>query len=87
MGKQRRKSGKELRQEAQNIQIVVTNSEPNEALDEDHSVTVLKPRKSSKNLAFDDTVQYSVEGDLFTEVNNLEYFCSIVGLFGPIWAC
>ena len=66
MGKQRKKSNKELRQEAQSIQIVVTSD--NEEEPEIQEIKVLK--NTSKNLAFDDDkIEYSVGDDLFAEVS------------------
>ena len=66
MGKQRKKSNKELRQEAQNIQIVVTCDNNTNCDDEIPNVKVLK--NTCKNLAFEDKIEYSVEGDVFNQV-------------------
>ena len=67
MGKQRKKSNKELRQEAQNIQIVVTsdNIEAEKECD-NQKVTVIK--NTTKNLAFEEKVEYSTAGDVFNQV-------------------
>ena len=72
MGKQRKKSNKELRQEAQNIQIVVT-CDNNTNCDDENSVEPEIPnvkvlKNTCKNLAFEDKIEYSVEGDVFNQV-------------------
>ena len=67
MGKQRKKSGKELRKEAQNIQIVVTCD------NEEEDVKVIR-KTSSKNLAFEDQIE-SFEDDQIQSCSEVNFWC------------
>ena len=79
MGKQGKKNSKDLRKEAQNIQIVVTSDHEIEEANNDGNnepvpeIKVVK-KKTSKSLAFDDKIEYSVEGDVFHQVMTIKYF-------------
>ena len=78
-----RKTSKELRQEAQNIQIVVTSSD--QAADDQNHSEVQQPRvrilkNTTKNLAFapdEDKIEYSIGDGLFAEVRILVALLSI----------
>ena len=71
MGKQtrRKKSSKELRHEAQQIEIIVTqdNDDDQNAQEVIPEIRVL--HNTSKNLAFDDADEYIVGNDVFSEVH------------------
>ena len=70
MGKQtrRKKSSKELRHEAQQIEIIVTqDNDDRNAQEVIPEIRVL--HNTSKNLAFDDADEYIVGNDVFSEVH------------------
>ena len=70
MGKQtrRKKSSKELRHEAQQIEIIVTqDNDDRNAQEVIPEIRVL--HTTSKNLAFDDADEYIVGNDVFSEVH------------------
>ena len=67
MKQRRKKSSKELRQEAQGIQIIVTPDTENQ---EEIVPEVRVLHNTSKNLAFEDADEYIMGHDVFTEVGN-----------------
>lgn len=71
MGKQtrRKKSSKELRHEAQQIEIIVTQDNDDEQNAQEVIPEIRVLHNTSKNLAFDDADEYIVGNDVFSEVH------------------